>query len=105
MAEGKETRESGGKMSILERGIFADVALVSAHTADPEGNLKYRLAARNFNPLVAMAGRFTLAEVEVISDNYLDPESVMTPGVFVQRLVHVQNPVKDIEHRTVRERE
>jgi 3-oxoacid CoA-transferase subunit A len=52
-----------------------------------------------------MAGRFTLAEVEVISDNYLDPESVMTPGVFVQRLVHVQNPVKDIEHRTVRERE
>jgi len=104
VAEGKETREFGGKMSILEMGIFADVALVHAHTGDLEGNLKYRLAARNFNPLVAMAGSFTLAEVEVLSDNYLDPESVMTPGIFVQRLVHVENPVKDIEHRTVRER-
>ncbi len=89
---------------MLERGIVADLALVRAHRADAEGNLGYRLAARNFNPLVATAGRLTIAEAEEVVDGYLDPDGVTTPGVFVQRVVAVVDHVKHIEQRTVRVR-
>lgn len=105
IAEGKPEAEFGGRRAILEQGITADIALVRAHEADSEGNLRYRLTARNFNPLVAMSGRVTLAEVERASDSYLDPERIDTPGVFVQRLVRVQDTSKDIEQRTVRVRQ
>ncbi|MFF8818692.1 MULTISPECIES: CoA transferase subunit A [Leucobacter] len=105
IAEGKEEAEFDGKRAILERGIVADLALVRAHTGDSEGNLRYRFTAKNFNPLVAMSGRVTLAEVEHLSEEYLDPERIDTQGVFVQRLVVAEDPVKDIEQRTVRTRE
>lgn len=104
IAEGKPDAEFDGRRCILERGIVADVALVRAHQADQEGNLRYRKTARNFNPLVAAAGRLTIAEAEEIVDGYLEPEDVITPGVFVQRVVPVTNPIKDIEQRTVRVR-
>jgi len=103
VAEGKPTAEFDGRSYVLERGIVADLALVHAHTADRAGNLAYRLAARNFNPVVATAGRVTVAEAEVVlDDGFLDPDAVMTPGVFVQRLVQATPRVKDIEQRTVR---
>ena len=105
VAEGKEEAEFDGKRAILERGIVADLALVRAHTGDHEGNLRYRLTARNFNPLAAMSGRITIAEVEHLSDDFLDPERIDTPGVFVQRVVRVDDPTKHIEQRTVRARE
>ncbi len=104
IAEGKPEATFDGRRCILERGIVADIALVRAHQADGEGNLRYRMTARNFNPLVASAGRLTIAEAEEIVDGYLDPNDVVTPGVFVQRVVHVANPSKDIEQRTVRVR-
>ena len=104
IAEGKPEAEFDGKRAILERGIVADLALVRAHTGDAEGNLRYRLTARNFNPLAAMSGRITLAEVEHLSDDYLDPERIDTPGVFVQRIVRAEDLTKDIEQRTVRSR-
>lgn len=105
VAEGKPEEQFDGRRYILERGIVADLALVRAYTGDAEGNLRYRLTAQNFNPLVAMSGRTTVAEIEHLSDEYLDPERIHTPGVFVQRLVAVQNNIKDIEKRTVRPRE
>lgn len=101
VAEGKEVMEFDGKPAILERGIVADIALVRAHQGDAEGNLRYRMTARNFNPLAAAAGRFTLAEVEHLLDDFMDPQLVDTPGIFVQRVVDA-DPVKDIEQRTVR---
>lgn len=105
IAEGKPEAEFDGRRVILERGIVADLALVRAHTGDPQGNLRYRLTAQNFNPLVAMSGRVTIAEVEHLESVYLDPERINTPGVFVQRLVAVEDPHKVIEQRTVRTRE
>ncbi len=105
VAEGKPEAEFDGKRVILERGIVADLALVRANTADRQGNLRYRLTARNFNPLVAMSGKFTIAEAEHISEDFLDPENIDTPGVFVQGLVAVEDPVKHIEQVTVRTRE
>lgn len=105
VAEGKPEAEFDGRRAILERGIVADLALVRAHVGDSEGNLSYRLTARNFNPLVAMSGRVTVAEVEHIGSEYLDPERIDTPGVFVQRIVRLEDPLKDIEQRTVRTRE
>jgi len=104
VAEGKETRDIGGRTCLLEHGILADVSLVRAHTADREGNLIYRLTARNFNPLVAMASHVTIAEAENISENFLDPEQIMTPGVFVHAVVKASDPVKHIEQVTVRKR-
>lgn len=105
VAEGKEEKEfEGGVRTILERGIVADLALVKAHQADVAGNLRYRLTARNFNPLVATAGRFTVAEAEEIVDGYLGPDDIHTPGIYVQRLVRVEDTTKDIEQRTVRPR-
>jgi 3-oxoacid CoA-transferase subunit A len=104
VAEGKPHAEFGGRTCVLEHAIVADVALVHAATADPEGNLVFRMTARNFNPVVATAGRVTIAEAEtVLTDGHLDPDQVHTPGVFVQHLVQAQPRVKPIEQRTVRE--
>jgi 3-oxoacid CoA-transferase subunit A len=107
IAEGKETREFdgawAGRRYVMERGIRADVSLVKAWKADKEGNLVYRKTARNFNPVVAMCGKVTIAEVEQIVENgELDPDQVHTPGIFVQRLVLNSTPEKRIEQRTVR---
>jgi len=102
VAEGKEVQVFDGVTAILERGITADISLVRAYQADREGNLTYRLTARNFNPLVAAAGRFTLAETESVVDDYLAPDSVMTPGIYVQAVVAVDDSVKHIEQRTTR---
>lgn len=104
VAEGKPEAEFDGKRVILERGIVADLALVRAHTGDAEGNLRYRFTAQNFNPLVAMSGRVTVAEVENLASDYLDPQSIHTPGVFVQRFVVAEDQTKDIEQRTTRPR-
>ena len=105
MAEGKEHETFDGHVHIRERGIVADVALVRAHLSDTEGNLVYRHTARNFNPIVATAGRLTVAEAEFIVDSgEIDPDLVITPGVYVQRVVLVTDRPKDIEQRTVRAR-
>lgn len=104
VAEGKPEAVFDGVRAILERGIVADLALVRAYEADREGNLRYRLTARNFNPLVATCGRYTIAEAEHVRDEYLDPNEIHTPGVYIHSLVAVEDPVKDIEQRTVRPR-
>lgn len=103
VADGKPHADFDGETYVLERGIRADVALVHAHTADTDGNLVYRYTARNFNPLVATAGRLTIAEAEhIVEAGELHPDHIVTPGVFVQRLVQARERVKDIEQRTVR---
>ncbi|WP_413083989.1 CoA transferase subunit A [Thermaurantiacus sp.] len=105
VAEGKEHKEFDGETYILERGIVADLAIVKAWKADPYGNLVYRKTARNFNPLAAMAGRVTVAEVEeIVPPGSLDPDCIHTPAVFVQRLF-AGTFEKRIEQRTVRRRE
>ncbi|MFB9651660.1 CoA transferase subunit A [Pseudarthrobacter oxydans] len=105
VAEGKPHEVFDGETYVQERAIRADVALVHAHTADTDGNLAYRYTARNFNPVVATAGRLTIAEAEVIVEpGALDPNHIVTPGVFVQRLVQATERVNDIEQRTVRPR-
>ncbi|MHC6229593.1 CoA transferase subunit A [Arthrobacter sp. MMS24-T111] len=105
VAEGKPHEVFDGETFVQERAIKADVALVHAHTADTDGNLIYRFTARNFNPVVATAAVLTIAEAEVIvSPGELDPNHIVTPGVFVQRLVQATARVKDIEQRTVRQR-
>jgi 3-oxoacid CoA-transferase subunit A len=105
IAEGKPVESFDGEEYILERGIVVDVALVHAWTADVEGNLIYRHTARNFNPLVATAGRITIVEAEHILDgDWVDPDVVVTPGIFVQRLVECRPREKDIEQRTTRQR-
>jgi 3-oxoacid CoA-transferase subunit A len=105
VAEGKPLAEFDGETFVQERAIKADVALVHAHTADTDGNLIYRYTAQNFNPVVATAGAVTVAEAEVIVEpGQLDPNHIVTPGVFVQRLVQASGRVKDIEQRTVRPR-
>ncbi|HTT12034.1 MAG TPA: CoA transferase subunit A [Burkholderiaceae bacterium] len=103
VAEGKEVRDFDGKRYVMERGIRADVSLVKAWKADAQGNLVYRKTARNFNPVVAMCGKVTVAEVEEIVENgALDPDLVHTPGIFVRRIVVNGKPEKRIEQRTVR---
>jgi 3-oxoacid CoA-transferase subunit A len=105
VAEGKPTAEFDGETYVQERAIRADVALVHAHTADTDGNLIYRYTARNYNPVVATAGAVTIAEAEVIlAPGQLDPNHIVTPGVYVQHLVQASDRVKDIEQRTVRPR-
>jgi 3-oxoacid CoA-transferase subunit A len=103
--DGKNTAVFDGRPCLLERAITADLALVHAHIADAEGNLRYRKTAQNFNPLAAMAGRLTIAEAEIILPDYLDPDLVVTPGIFVNRLVQADPARKLVEQRTVRERE
>ncbi|MDT0202613.1 CoA transferase subunit A [Nocardioides sp. AE5] len=104
VAEGKPHAEFDGDLYVLERGIVADVALVRAHTADPEGNLTYRRTARNFNPLVAAAGRCTFVEAEVFRADFTDPDLVDTPGIFVDHVVEAPPEPKPIEQRVVRRR-
>lgn len=105
VADGKQVQMFDGHDHVLERGIVADVALVHAHTADAEGNLSYRLTARNFNPLVATCAAVTVAEAEHILDqSYLVPDQVTTPGIFVSRLVQATARDKPVEQRTVRPR-
>lgn len=102
VAEGKETRVLNGREYLLERGIVGDFSLVAARKADRLGNLVYRKAAMNFNPMAATAGRVSIAEVEeLVEVGQLDPECVHTPGVFVTRVV-VAPREKRIERRTVR---
>jgi 3-oxoacid CoA-transferase subunit A len=105
VAEGKQLAKFDGETYVQERAIRADVALVHAHTADTDGNLIYRFTARNFNPVVATAGTTTVAEAEVIVEpGMLDPNHIVTPGVYVQHLVQASGRIKDIEQRTVRQR-
>ena len=102
VAEGKEEKEFDGERYIMERAIIADISLVKAWKADKSGNLIYRHTARNFNPMVAMAGKITVAEVEEIVENgQLDPEQIHTPGIYVHRLVLNTTPEKRIEQRTL----
>lgn len=101
VADGKETREFDGRQYVMERGITGDFAIVKAWKADRYGNLMFRLTARNFNPLCAMAGKITIAEVEELVDvGQLDPDEIHLPGVFVQRVL-VGKHEKRIERRTV----
>jgi 3-oxoacid CoA-transferase subunit A len=103
VADGKEVREFDGAKYVMERGIRADIALVKAWKADKQGNLVFRKTSRNFNPVVAMCGRVTVAEVEeIVETGSIDPDHVHTPGIFVQRLVVNATPEKRIEQRTVR---
>ncbi len=103
VAEGKEVREFDGNKYVMERSLTADISLVKAWKGDKAGNLVYRMAARNFNPVVAMAGRTTVAEVEILVETgELDADQIHTPGIFVQRIVHNPNPEKRIEQRTTR---
>jgi 3-oxoacid CoA-transferase subunit A len=105
VAEGKESRVVNGDTFILETGLTADVSLVKAWKGDTEGNLIYRKTARNFNPMMATAGRITIAEVEeLVEPGELDPNNIHTPGIFVQRIVKGTDYLKSIEQRTVRKR-
>ena len=105
IAEGKDVRDFDGQRYVMERGIVADLAIVHAYLGDTEGNLVYRKTARNFNPVMATAGKVTVAEVEnLVEPGKINPDHIITPGIFVQRLIHVPNAVKYIEQRTVRKR-
>jgi 3-oxoacid CoA-transferase subunit A len=105
IAEGKEEREFDGERYVMERGLVADLAIVHAWKGDTEGNLVYRKTARNFNPMMATAGKVTVAEVEhLVEPGQIDPDHIVTPGVFVKRIVHVPNAPKHIEQRTTRKR-
>ena len=106
IAEGKEVRRFGEDDYVMETGLVADVSIVHAWKGDHEGNLVYRMTARNFNPMMATAGKVTIAEVEeLVETGSFDPDQIHTPGIFVDRLVHVPNPTKHIEQRTVRRRD
>lgn len=105
VAEGKEQRVVNGDTYVLETGLTADLSLVKAWKGDTEGNLIYRKTARNFNPMMATAGRVTIAEVEeLVEAGTLDPDQIHTPGIFVQRIFQGANYRKPIEQRTVRKR-
>jgi 3-oxoacid CoA-transferase subunit A len=105
VAEGKEQRVIDGDTWVLERGIVADLAIVKAWRGDTEGNLIYRRTARNFNPMMATAGRVVIAEVEeLVKTGTLDPDQIHTPGIFVQRIIRGPHYSKQIENRTVRKR-
>jgi 3-oxoacid CoA-transferase subunit A len=105
IAEGKDVREFDGNRYVMERGLLADLSIVHAHMADTEGNLVYRKTARNFNPVMATAGKVTVAEVEhLVQPGDINPDHIITPGIYVQRIVHVPNATKYIEQRTVRKR-
>jgi 3-oxoacid CoA-transferase subunit A len=103
VAEGKEVREFDGKPHILEHALTADFAFVKAWKGDAAGNLVYKATAKNFNPMMAMAGKITVAEVEeLVPVGSLDPNSIHTPGIFVQRIFQGDRYEKRIEQRTVR---
>jgi len=105
VAEGKDHREFNGQTYILETGLVADLALVHAWKGDKEGNLVYRKTARNFNPMMATAGKITVAEVEeLVEVGTLDPDQIHTPGIFVNHIFQAQGLEKRIEQRTTRKR-
>ena len=105
IAEGKEVREFDGQKYVMERSLFADLAVIHAWKADTEGNLVYRKTARNFNPMMATAATITVAQVEhLVQPGEIDPDHIITPGIFVKRIVHVGDIAKRIEQRTVRKR-
>src|SRR5947209_19580219 len=105
IAEGKEEREFDGERYVMERGLFADLSIVHAWKGDTEGNLVYRKTARNFNPMMATASRMTVAQVEnLVEPGSINPDHIITAGVYVKRIVHVPNAIKHIEQRTVRKR-
>lgn len=103
IAEGKEIRNFDGRMYLMERGLTADFAIVKAWKGDAMGNLVYRHTARNFNPMMATAGKITIAEVEeIVPVGTLDPDRIDTPGIYVQRIFEGSNYEKRIEQRTTR---
>jgi 3-oxoacid CoA-transferase subunit A len=105
IARGKEARVFDGDTYIMETGLVADLSIVHAFKGDTEGNLVYRKTARNFNPMMATAARITVAEVEhLVEPGEIDPDYIITPGIFVKRIIHVPNAKKHIEQRTVRKR-
>lgn len=104
VAEGKEVREFDGRPHLLERALTADFAIIKAWKGDRLGNLVYRKAARNFNPIMAAAGAITIAEIEhLVEPGELDPDHIVTPGIYVQRVVIGEHFEKRIERRTLRE--
>jgi 3-oxoacid CoA-transferase subunit A len=106
VAEGKEVRDFNSEMFLMETGLIADIALVHAWKGDREGNLVYRKTARNFNPVMATAGKLTVAEVEhLVEPGEIDGDAIVTPGIYVQRIVHVPNALKRIEQHTIRKRD
>lgn len=106
IAEGKEVRNFAGDDFVMETGLVADLAIVHAWKGDAEGNLVYRMTARNFNPMMATAGTITIAEVEhLVPTGSIDPDHIHTPGIFVDAIVEIADPAKHIEQRTVRARE
>src|SRR5579872_4500137 len=106
VAEGKEVREFDGQKYVMERGLFADLAIVKAWKGDTEGNLVYRMTARNFNPMMATAAKVTVAEVEeLVEPGQLDPDSIHTPGIYVKRIIKGAQYEKRIEQRTTRPKE
>ncbi len=106
VAEGKEHKDFDGETYIMETGLKADVSLVKAWKGDKEGNLIYRKTARNFNPMMATAGKITVAEVEeLVEVGELDPDNIHTPGIYVQRIIVSKNPEKRIEQLTTRPKE
>ncbi len=105
VAEGKELREFDGETYVMERALLPDVALVKAHVADKSGNLRFRLTARNFNPVAAMAGKICVVEVEeIVEVGELVPDDVHLPGIYVHRIVLNTSPEKRIEKRTITEK-
>jgi len=105
IAEGKEHKDFNGETYILETGLVADLSVVKAWKADTEGNLVYRKTARNFNPMMATAGKVTVAEVEeIVEPGEMDPDLIHTPGIFVQRVIKGEHE-KRIEQRTTRQKE
>jgi 3-oxoacid CoA-transferase subunit A len=105
IAAGKETREFDGRHYVMESGLLADLAIVHAWKGDTEGNLVYRKTARNFNPIMATAAKLTVAEVEhLVEPGEIDPDHIITPGIFVKRIVKLDQVEKHIEQRTVRKR-
>ncbi len=106
VAEGKETREFDGEMYVMERGLVADLSIVKAWKADAEGNLVYRKTARNFNPMMATAGKATVVEVEeLVETGALDKDNIHTPGIFVDRIIKGAKFEKRIERVTTRQKE
>jgi 3-oxoacid CoA-transferase subunit A len=106
VAEGKEVREFDGELYVMERGLTADLSIVKAWKGDRAGNLAYRKTARNFNPMMATAGRVTAAEVEqLVETGALDKDNIHTPGIYVDTIFQAAGLEKRIEQRTVRQRE
>jgi 3-oxoacid CoA-transferase subunit A len=106
VAEGKEEREFDGATYVMERGLFADLSVVHAWKGDTEGNLVYRKTARNFNPMMATAAPVTVAQVEnLVEPGEIDPDHIVTPGIFIKRIIHVPGVEKRIEQRTTRPRQ